>query len=214
MSDEAMSPGLDSVLDLVLDEALANARTMLPARVTAYDGTKRRASIQVLIKEAHINEIGERVVETIAEIHGVPVWMFGSQANGHITVPVGVGDQGMAIFASSSIAKWKVRGGIVDPGDDTKHSINDCVFVAGLHDFAHVPAPAPTDAIVTHGPTRLGDASATDDKYRVAIQDTLTKFLEVLGTVADTAGACAALKAALEGVGWPDAFVAELVKAK
>lgn len=205
MSDEDRAPGLDSLVDLVLEEALENARTMMPARVTAYDEVKQRASIQVLIQEEHIDELGNRVSETVAEIHGVPVRHLGSQPTGRITVPVAVGDQGMAIFASASIARWKLRGGIVDPGQGMRRSLNDCVFEPGLHDFAHVPTSAPTDAIVTHGPTKIG---GPDADQAIVVQAALNDFMDALTAAmsTDTSGALGLLKTQLEalntGAGW------------
>lgn len=174
---------------------------MLPGRITAYDAAKQRASVQVLIQEAHTSELEERVAQTVPEIHEVPLWFFGAQATGRITVPVAIGDVGMVMFASSSIARWKFRGGLVDPGDDTKHGLNDCVFVPGLHDFAHVPTTAPTDAIVTHGPTKIGGPTGTErtimaDTFVPALSDVLTEIIAALNVIAPASGATAAGKLA------------------
>jgi hypothetical protein len=197
MSEDIVNPTLDILLDLVIEKALAGARAMLPGRITSYDAVKQRASVQILIQEAHIDELDVRRVQTIPEVHEVPVWFFGAQAGGRITVPVGTGDQGMVHFASASIARWKLRGGIVDPGDDTKHSINDCVFVPGLHDYAHVPTTAPTDAIVLHGNVKIGGPIGTEPTFKAtswmtAFDTLIAAIATAVGTSGTPAGATAA----------------------
>lgn len=183
MSDETRTPSLDHVLDLLVEEALDNARSMLPGRVTDYDEDRQCVSVQILIKTGHVDADGDRVVRTIGEIHEVPVWFLGAQAGGRITVPVAKGDTGMLVFASMSIARWKLKGGLVDPGDDRRHDLNDCFFMPGGHDFAHVPTTAPTNAIVTHGKTKLGGPTGTS---KVVVETALTQFCQALVNAAIT----------------------------
>lgn len=172
MQDEPREPQLESLLDLAIENALSITRTMLPGKVVSFDSARQKASVQILIKEAHLDEFDNRVSEVVAELSDVPVW-FNGGSTGRITVPVLAGDYGMIVFASRSIARWKLKGGIIDPGDDRRHDVSDCVFVPGLHDFAHVPTTAPTDAIVTHGQTRLGGPDATSTGARVALRSDL-----------------------------------------
>jgi len=182
MSDEPRDPGLEDIFTLAVETALASARVMLPGRVVSYDAVKQSASIQLLLKESHLAEDDTVTVEAVAELQDVPVRHIGG-ATGRITVPVVKGDTGMVIFASSSIARWKLIGGLIDPGDARKHHISDCVFEPGLHDFAHVPTTAPTDAIVTHGETRVGGPVGTEkmlraESYRTA-EDALINAMTV-----------------------------------
>lgn len=213
MNDEPRDATLEGLLDLLRQVTRDDLRVALPGRVTAYDAATQRASVQPLIKHANLDETEQRVAKLLPEVHSVPV-QFPGGGGMRITWPLAKGDTVLLVFASSSIARWKRTGGEVDPGDDRRHDLNDAIAIPGLHDFAHIPSTAPTDAIVTHGDTRLGDPNATDDKYKVAIRATLDKFMDVLSGVTDTAGACEALHAALETANWPGAFVATKVRAK
>lgn len=195
MSDETRTPELDHVLDLIVEEALDKARSMLPGRVTAYDADRQCVSVQPLIRAGHVDADGDRELETLPEVHDVPVWFLGAQTNGRITVPVAKGDTGMIVFASMSIARWKLKGGLVDPGDDRRHDINDCFFMPGGHDFAHVPSSAPTDAIVTHGETRIGGPLGTEkmirgETYRGAEDTLLTALSVFVAAVSTFAATC------------------------
>ena len=48
-----------------------------------------------------------------------------------ITFPVAEGDTGLLLFAESSLDKWLVSGGTVDPEDDRRHDLTDAVFLPG-----------------------------------------------------------------------------------
>ena len=209
MSDEPRDPGLEDLFSLAIETALASARTMLPGRVESYNALKQSASVTVLIKEAHVSEDDTRTVVALSQLHDVPVCHFGGE-DGRITFPVKSGDVGMVVFASSSIARWKLIGGIVDPGDDRHHSLSDCFFVPGGHDFAHVPTIAPTDAIVTHGETRIGGPIGTEkmirgETYRTA-EDIMLGLLaaaltEIAAGLTALSQSSAATAAAATGIG-------------
>lgn len=164
MTDQPRTPGLEHVAALIADTALASARTFLPGRVSSYDPNKQSVAVQIMIKEPHVAEDDEDVVEIVAELHDVPVVFYGGPS-GRITVPILKGDVGRIVWSMRSIAKWKNVGGIVDPDDPRVHDINDCVFEPGLHDFKHVPTSAPTDAIVMHGATKVGGPTGTQKTY-------------------------------------------------
>lgn len=199
MSDEPRDPQFEDVFSLAIETALATARTMLPGKVVSYDAASQRASIQPQVKEAYLGEDDVRVVQAMPELQDVPVCHFGG-ASGRITVPVAKGDTGMIIFASSSIARWKLTGSHDDPGDDRHHDISDAVFVPGLHDFAHVPTLAPIDAIVTHGETRVGGPVGTQkmllaETYRSAEDSMLTALTVLTAALGTFASACTTVPA-------------------
>jgi hypothetical protein len=160
MSDEPRNPELENLLDLVVDLAIDRMNVSMPGRVVSFDDTNQFASIQPLIKKEHLNEFEELVAQLLPEIHDVPVWFFGAKATGRITVPVGAGDIGVLVFSSMSIARWKLTGGVVDPGKRPP-DINDCYFLPGGHTKGAAPTTAPTNAIVLHGPSKIGGPSST-----------------------------------------------------
>ena len=160
MKDDPREPALENVLALVIDLVMMQLRTNQPARVTSYDETKQTVSVQPLVQVAHIGEDGKRISKALPEMHDVPVMFLGG-ANGRITVPIEVGLIGTVFWSSASLARWKVSSGakVVDPGDDGRNP-EDAFFFPGGH-AAAPPTSAPTEAIVTHGDTRLGGPGAT-----------------------------------------------------
>lgn len=158
MSSETNIP-MEGLLDLMMMVVLDRIGGMEPAKVTKYDTRSQRVSIQPLIKSAHVDEKGTRISKTQAEIPEVLVWSLGNA--GRITVPVKKGDLGIAIYCGRSLDVWKEVGGIVDPKDDRRHDRNDVIFVPGLHNKRSSPTPAPDDAIVTHGKTKIGGPTGT-----------------------------------------------------
>lgn len=182
MSDEPRDTPLEHLLSVFGEGLLDGVRVSLPGRITAYDAARQKVSIKPLIKHAHLGENEERVVQSLPEIHGAPV-VFWGPARGRITWPVAVDDLCLVIFCSSSIARWLVSGGEVDPGDDRRHDLNDAVALVGLHSYRSVPTTAPTDAIVFHAgagvDVRVGSPLATQrmilgDAYRTAEDIMLT----------------------------------------
>jgi hypothetical protein len=177
VSDEPRSPQLEGLFGLLLEAALDSIEGMQVARVVSYDSGKQTVSAQPVVNRANLSEDEQRQVKRQPEIHDVPVWFFGGGAQARITVPVGAGDYGLLVFSSLALTRWKQRGGIVDPGDDRRHDMNDCVFLPGMHYIGAAPTLAPNDAIVTHGTTRIGGPAGTEkmirgESYRNA-EDTL-----------------------------------------
>lgn len=125
------TPRLEEVIDLALEGALAGVRTALPGRVEAFDKATRRATVQILIQDGDIDEQGERLTTRIKPMTDVPVMFVGSGAPRY-AFPVRKGDLVLVLFASSSIAAWKERGELVDPGDDRHHHEADAIALAGL----------------------------------------------------------------------------------
>jgi hypothetical protein len=128
-------------------------------------------------------------------------------------------------FMEHSLDRWKPNGGDVDPADDRRFHIADAVAIPGVADAAHALSNAPTDRMsigadsgatieIHDGEVRLGDNTASGDGARVALRSTLAEFMTVLSGVTDSAGACAALYAALQSANWPDDYCAQKVKAK
>jgi hypothetical protein len=211
MADDPRDPSLENVLELMREVTLDGVRVMLPGRITTYDPVKQRASVQPLVKHRHVAEDGETIVaEVLPVIHDCPV-VFCGTSRGRITWPVAAGDTCEIRFASSSISSWVASGGIVDPGDDRHHDLSDAVVFVGLHDFAHVPTDAPTDALVVHatGGTviKLGSSSASQ---AVVVQSALGDFMAALAAAIPGAGVGAGALTSLQtqlgllngGTGW------------
>lgn len=139
-------PTLSGILSQLRENAMRSLRVCGPAKVTAYDASTQKCSVQPLIHEGVLDDDGERHVERLPVITNVPVIHFGG-GGFQITVPVVVGDTVLVVYSDRSLDRWLVRGGEVDPDDDRAHDLSDAIAITGLRDFAHALASAPTDRI-------------------------------------------------------------------
>jgi hypothetical protein len=184
------SPTLLQALAGAIDGKLAGVRVSLPARVTSYDAGTCKVSAQPLIRDAYIDEDGERATELPPIVNEVPV-MFPGSGGVRFKFPIAVGDTVLLVFASSSLDRWLVRGGEVDPVHDHHHTLTDAVAIPGLQDFAHVTDASPMIEI-TANEIRAGGSSALATK---ADLDTLKSAISGAATVPTDGGA--AFKAAI-----------------
>jgi hypothetical protein len=185
-TDEAPTPSLRGLIDKLIDQKLATVQGPMPGKVTSYDVVKQRVSVQPLVERVFYDEVGTRTTQLRPVVQDVPVYFPGG-GDTRITTGVKVGDTVLLIPCGVSIARWAVRGGQVDPGED-KGSLSDCVALVGLHDFAHVPTTAPDSAIIFHADDiRLGGVTA----FQAAIlgnafESALTTLLAAIATFAAT----------------------------
>lgn len=205
--DVPRDPALETVLELLAEQAVYRLRTHLPGMITSYDEVKQRASVRCLVRDGEIDELNNRIAVGIPEINDAIVMFVGAK-NGRWTYPVSKGDTCLVSFCSSSMELWRQRGGEVDPGDDRRHDISDAVVIVGLHDFLHVPTTAPLDAVVLHSliTIKLGGPTAAQSVPRgnalqAAINTVVDAFEAAIATViaapaaATLAAAVAAFKA-------------------
>lgn len=182
---------LADVISSAVETALQGIWTALPGRVEAYDPERQTARIQLAVRNVHVGEDGNRVVEAIAPLPSVPVIHLGG--GGFRTVcPVRPGDTALVIFASRSIGSWLTSGEIVDPGAAHHHDVSDGVALVGLRDLRHVLTSAPADRMSIgkdDGPTieidgttvKVGGNSGTQPTFRGsdAIDALKTMFTDV-----------------------------------
>ena len=197
MPDDARDPDLGDLLALHGESLLDGVHTMLPGVIVSYDAAKQLADVQPQIKHRRLDEDGETVISIpYPVVHNCPVKFCGT-ARGRITWPVAAGDTCEISFASASIQRWISLGGLVDPGEDRRHDLTDGTCYVGLHDAAHVPTDAPTDAVVVHTSggvlIKLGSSSAHEsavagDTYLAAANT----MVSAIGTVVAGLGAFAA----------------------
>lgn len=127
---------LASVLQHAQQAAIAGLHVAGPARVLSYDDATHTCSVQPLIKRAYQNEAGERVAETQPVIQGVPVAFLGG-GGARIKFPVLPGHTVLLVYCSSSIDRYKIQGGLVDPQDDRRHHLSDAIAIPTVLDRAH-----------------------------------------------------------------------------
>lgn len=132
---ESQTPTLQAILLQAVARAQRGIRQALPARVETYDEATRKVSVQPLLLEAYENGAGERRAEALPVITNVPL-VFPGSGTTRVRWPVRAGDTVLLIFSSASLDRWLVRGGMLDPGDDRNHDINDCYALPGVQSFA------------------------------------------------------------------------------
>jgi hypothetical protein len=143
------SPTFAEAFTRAVARALAEVRVSMPARVERYDKAKQLVDVQPLIKEAHADEEGERIVEPLPVIANVPV-VFPGAGPFRLTVPIAAGDTVLLVFCASSLDVWLAQGGVVDPLDDNRFRLADAIAVPGLRDFGH-PLASASDTALTLG---------------------------------------------------------------
>jgi|SRR3990172_333487 len=163
------TPTLAAVLEMAMGGKLDDLRVSLPGRVVSYDKAKQRADVQPLISDRFEDENDERKTVVLPVVNDCPVAFQGAGGYSE-TFPIEKGDTVLLVFCSSSIARWKVGGGMVDPGDDRHHALPDAIAYAGVRDFAHALTGVPSDAWVITTPSgkqiRLGSALAFESAIK------------------------------------------------
>lgn len=134
MTDD-QTPTLQAILLRAVERAQRGIRQALPAKVESYDEATRKASVQPLLLEGYTDAAGDRVAEALPVITNVPI-VFPGSGGARVRWPIARGDTVLLIFSSASLDRWLVRGGMLDPGDDRNHDINDCFAVPGVQTFA------------------------------------------------------------------------------
>lgn len=147
MIEESETPSLGDVIDLAILGALGSFRVALPARVESYNAAEQSANLQVLTLVSWEDENGVRKTERLPVINRVPVLSLGA-GGFRMRFPIKKGDLVLAIFASSSLDRWKTKGGEVDPLDVRTGDLSDAIAIPGVHDFAHALDSAPSDRMI------------------------------------------------------------------
>lgn len=128
------TPTLQAILLRAVERAQRGIRQALPARVEKYDAATRKASVQPLLLEGAPDAAGERQTQALPVITNVPV-VFPGSGGARVRWPINKGDTVLLIFSSASLDRWLVRGGMLDPGDDRNHDLNDCFALPGVQSF-------------------------------------------------------------------------------
>lgn len=148
-------PSLSTVLERTRRALLESTRVSGPGKITAYDDTKCRASVQLLIKENLPGPDGERSLKLPAVINDVPV-IFEGSGGSRIRYPISRGDIVLVVHSDRSLDRWLYNGGEIDPGDDRLHHIGDAVAYPGLMDFVHAKKADRLIEFTTLGEVKIG----------------------------------------------------------
>lgn len=180
MSD-VPDPDLPDLHDLLIGAILDQIRGSEMGRVTRFNSTTQSVSVQPVIMRPLPLLTGGTSVRPVSEIHEMPVWYFGS-GDARITFEPAVGDYGLILYCSASHARWKRRGGLVDPGDDRRHDESDAFFLPGGNPLIKLPTPTTPDALVIHPGSKVVRVGGHTGTQKTLMADS---FLSALDTLVD-----------------------------
>nr|HEX4314794.1 Gp138 family membrane-puncturing spike protein [Kofleriaceae bacterium] len=195
MIDPLVAPDLAQAIMAYVDGRIAlDVHVSLPARVVTFYAATQTCDVQPLIQFARADEFGNRVVESLPPLVGVPVAYPRA-----LEFPLEPGDTVLLVFASASIGTW-LRGNAasnepVDPQLDSHHELSDAIAIpCSPRRLADAIADFTSEAVVvraggTAGEVRLGGPSASADSNRVVVQSALNVFMSALAAAITALGA-------------------------
>lgn len=128
------APAFEDVLDAATRASISGLNFCTVGVVQAYDGQKRRATVQPSIIRTSV--AGDLI--TPSPIANVPVAMPSTILAG-LQFDVPLGTLGMLIFADAGIGDWLAKPTappIVEPTSKATHAAHDAIFYPGVVPFA------------------------------------------------------------------------------
>lgn len=123
----------------IIDNALSKVHTNTIGIIESFDPETQTATIQPAIKRVIMTENKETITYNTNNyplLVNVPI-VFQGGGDWFITFPVKKGDECIIFSMERSISKWKVNGGIQEPGDlKRKLSFKDAVAMVGIQSKA------------------------------------------------------------------------------
>ena len=136
------SEELDTGFSAIFQSLLKNIHTAMPGKVVSFDKTNQTISVQPVLKRLYADSDDS---ENLPIIEDVPVSFPGS-GDFWLTFDIKKDSYVLLIFSERSIAKWLVKGGIVDPEQNRTFDLSDAIAIAGINPFPDfIPNGFPTD---------------------------------------------------------------------
>ena len=104
---------------------LSEYYTCLPCQVVAVNASMQTVDIQPVLM-SYFREQGVSTPRPI--IRNVPFWTFRA-GDTYISLPIKVGDTGLAIFCQRDISNWKASGGTVPLQSERVMDYNDAFYI-------------------------------------------------------------------------------------
>ncbi len=188
-----MTPSLDSQIADLIDAKLDGVYTSFLAAVVSYDAPTQTASVRPLVKIAHTDESGERVVEELPVLSNVPVMHLGGGGFA-LTFPLTKNDPLLIVCSMQAIDKWYLVGATgedtkpLDPESDRRFTISDAIAIPGVRNFAGKLTTTPVDGMTLGSDTTAANIKITSTDIQAGGTGELaTKAdLDALKTYIDT----------------------------
>ena len=118
---------LEAQLAHYVQEGHKRLRVAFPAAVASIEGDQT-VDLQPLLKVRYAGQ----EPSTMPQLKSVPVVMP-QGGDWRISMPLAVGDTGLALVTDRSLDAWLAgKGGVTDPNDTRTHHLADAVFIPGL----------------------------------------------------------------------------------
>lgn len=181
MSDR--EPRLETLIEDIVEDRLADVHTCLPAEVTAFDAARNTVSVQPLIKVSLIDDDGDTQEETLPQIEDVPIlYPRGAGGKFSMTWPLGSGDIVTLVFAERSLDRWVSGDGAeANPGDLRKHQLSDAIAIPGGYPFKRAedePAVEPDRVTIRYGSDTV--VEVLDGEVQIIVGGTEVKVTDGL----------------------------------
>ena len=121
--EEAMSHSIDTMLYML--------RTAQPGVVTSVDLARNVVNVQPAI----MGKLAGKPANNLPIVQDVPILYYGA-GDFTVTHKPKVGDLCMLLVSDRSLSRWKLSGGVVDPGERRRNDLTDSVAYFGLNHFA------------------------------------------------------------------------------
>lgn len=197
MNDTDSRTSLREAFDQENRQNRLEIRTLIPAKVLAYDKLTQRAEIELSTQTVLLMPDGSSVVQPPVTLEKVPV-SWPAVGDGYFHADLKAGDFGMAMVCDRSIGTWRATGVAAPPPFPMPHNLADCVFMPGVRPDTAPLAPPPRAGTTVEGSeinlgavAALGVARKTDT---VAVDPPLAQFTtQVVAAITEIQATLAAL---------------------
>lgn len=156
-------------LRILLERALLELHTAMPATITEVAGDGKTVSVQLDISRLHTLDGTDRELPQ-AVMAGVPVLALGDSVSGvQLSIPLSVGSEGWVFACERAIDNWQYGEGVSAPPDQPSprhHDLTDIVFLPTLGRNSHT-RPALPDRIALTNEAGTYRAEVYNDRVRL-----------------------------------------------
>lgn len=137
-----IQPDLVETLAVLKQDIFATLNCVKVGKITAFDGTKQTAQIQLLFKRV----LPDGTTMSHPLLVDCPVFTL-QGGGGFIQFPIAAGDNCLVLFSDRNLDAWFSSGAEAAPFDRRCHDLSDGICLVGLNSLAgSLPAVA-TDAV-------------------------------------------------------------------
>lgn len=138
-----IDPEFSDVMALQKTDVFASLNCVKVGKITAFDGTKKTAKIQILFKRQYPNG----TAASYPVLLDCPVFTL-QGGGGYVQMPVAVGDHCIVLFSDRSLDEWYQNGAEAVPSFPRLHDISDGIAIVGLNPLSNSGPVTPTNKVV------------------------------------------------------------------